>query len=139
MQIEINKQHPRRYKLYKRLVSNLANVIERGEKKQMEYISFTYCTDRFLLTLNQKYLDHETYTDIITFQLNTKKEPIRGDIYISLDRVRENARKRAVNYRTELLRVSIHGLLHLCGYKDKRSADIAIMREKEDEYLSKIY
>lgn len=109
------------------------------EKHQLEALNFIFCTDEYLLQINQQYLNHDTYTDIITFQLNSKHEPIVSDIYISIDRVRENARKFAVPFTTELHRVIFHGALHLCGYKDKSAKDKELMRSKEDHYLEKYF
>jgi rRNA maturation RNase YbeY len=94
------------------------------------------CTDAVLLPLNQGYLRHNTLTDIITFQFHDKGEPLAGEIYISIDRVRENAIKFKVSAQEELHRVMVHGLLHLMGYTDKRASDKGRMRKKEDTYLS---
>ena len=100
-------------------------------------INFIFCLDDYLLEINKAYLNHDTYTDIITFQYSSTGEPILSDIYISIDRVQENARVFNVPFLHELNRVIIHGALHLCGYKDKSKTDIKRMRHKEDLYLSK--
>lgn len=99
-------------------------------------ISIILCSDAYLLTINQQYLQHDTYTDIVTFDNSEKPDVIAGDIFISIDRVRENAAKFGVSARDELHRVIIHGILHLCGYGDKKKAEKVRMTEKEDFYLS---
>jgi rRNA maturation RNase YbeY len=88
------------------------------------------------LEINQKYLEHDFYTDIITFDLS-ETGAVRGEIYISIDRVRENARKLGVSFKSELHRVIFHGMLHLCGYNDKTKAEKEKIRAKEDQYLNK--
>jgi len=107
------------------------------EGKNISYISYNFCSDKFILELNISSLDHHFYTDIITFELNEKNESIEGDIYISIDRVKENANHLNELFVNELHRVIIHGTLHLCGYKDKSKRDAKIMREKENYYLNK--
>lgn len=106
------------------------NLMEAGE------INYVFCTDEFLLDLNKKFLNHDYYTDIISFQ--SEKDPIAGDIYISLDRVRDNAKNLKLKFQDELLRVISHGLLHFMGFKDKTKADQSLMRSKEDELILKI-
>jgi probable rRNA maturation factor len=116
------------------------------EKKKAGNISFTFCNDEFLLALNKKFLKHNTLTDIITFQYSTSPpSPLPGEkgargevsaeIFISIPRVKENAKKFNVSFENELHRVMIHGILHLCGYKDKTPAKKKEMRRKEDYYL----
>ena len=90
-----------------------------------------------MLNINQQYLDHDTYTDIITFDNSEKDGVIEGDIFISIDRIRENAAKFDTGETNELHRVMIHGALHLLGYKDKTPTSKSQMTAKEDEYLSK--
>ncbi len=107
-----------------------------AEKKNVNFISFNFCSDGFILELNNNALKHNYYTDIITFELNNKNENIEGDIYISVDRVKENAKIVKESFTDELHRVIIHGVLHLCGYKDKSSKESKKMREKENYYLS---
>lgn len=91
-------------------------------------------SDESLLEINREYLKHNTYTDIITFNYNEGKN-IAGDIFISVDRVKENAQKFEVKFEEELHRVMIHGVLHLCGYKDKSKTDSGLMRKKENNAL----
>ena len=98
-------------------------------------ISVVLCSDAYLLIINKQYLQHDTYTDIVTFDNSERDDTIAGDIFISIDRVRENALKFGVAERDELHRVIIHGVLHLCGYGDKKKEDKVRMTEKEDFYL----
>jgi len=107
----------------------------RKEKRQVSEINYIFCSDKYLLSLNQNYLNHNTLTDIITFD-NSEGKIIEGEIYISFDRVNENASKFQSSFEDELHRVMIHGVLHLCGYKDKKPKDKTLMRKKEDAYLS---
>jgi rRNA maturation RNase YbeY len=107
------------------------------EKKGVNFISFNFCSDNYILELNNSSLKHNYYTDIITFELNQKNEEIEGDIYISIDRVKENAKVLNESIINELHRVIIHGVLHLCGYKDKSSKESKMMRNKENYYLNK--
>jgi len=100
-------------------------------------ISIVLCSDVYLLRINQQYLNHDTYTDIVTFDNSDEEEVIAGDIFISIDRVRENAAKFGVSEQDELHRVIIHGILHLCGYGDKKKAEKAVMTAKEDYYLAR--
>jgi len=106
------------------------------EKKKAGQISFVFTNDQEVLKTNIQYLNHNTYTDIITFDYCEDKT-INGDIIISVERVKENAEKFGSTFGSELKRVMIHGILHLCGYKDKTSRDAALMREKEDSALDK--
>jgi probable rRNA maturation factor len=107
------------------------------ENITVNFISFNFCSDEYILKLNNSSLKHNYYTDIITFELNNKNENIEGDIYISIDRVKENAKNLRESFVNELHRVIIHGVLHLCGYKDKSSKESKKMREKENYYLNK--
>lgn len=97
-------------------------------------LSINFCSDSTLLNINIEHLNHNYYTDIITFELG-EKPVVVGDIYISIDRVKENAIANKVTFNTELSRVMIHGVLHLCGYKDKTKIQKTEMRNKEDYYL----
>lgn len=109
--------------------------IFKKEKQALGSITYVFCSDAFLLQMNRDFLQHDYYTDIITFGLSEKGEPVEAEVYISLDRVKDNARNLQQTYRQETLRVIFHGALHLCGYKDKKKSEIALMREKEDHYL----
>ncbi len=108
-----------------------------AEKHRLRLLNFIFCSDSYLLNINQQYLKHDTYTDIITFDNSEVKQEIAGDIFISLERIRENAKELDVNEKDELHRVMIHGTLHLLGYPDKGKSAKALMTEKEDLYLSK--
>jgi probable rRNA maturation factor len=121
----------------KGLVRNWIRNTILAEKHRLRLLNFIFCSDAYLLNINQQYLNHDTYTDIITFDNSEKDQDILGDIFISLERIRENARKLNVNETDELHRVMIHGTLHLLGYPDKGKSAKALMTEKEDLYLSK--
>ncbi|HEY5392250.1 MAG TPA: rRNA maturation RNase YbeY [Hanamia sp.] len=108
------------------------------EKVDFRSISYIFCTDEFLLKLNQQYLNHDTFTDILTFNLSGAGLPIDSEIYISIDRVTENAENVKAKFPDELYRVMIHGILHLCGYSDHTKTEKAAMRSKEDFYLGQI-
>lgn len=109
-------------------------IAEEGfELKTLNYI---FCSDDYLLSINREYLRHDTYTDIITFNNSDTDDTVEADIFISIDRVGENARERNISFEDELDRVLIHGVLHLVGYDDKSSAEAILMREKEEAYLS---
>lgn len=105
------------------------------EGKKCGEINYIFCSDNYLLQLNQEYLDHDTYTDIITFNYN-EEDTVSADIYISIDRVNENATQFEKDFLNELRRVMIHGILHLIGYDDKKPESQATMRAKEDFYLN---
>jgi rRNA maturation RNase YbeY len=117
------------------LVAWLMNVIaEEGfETGLVEYI---FCSDEFLLEINKEHLQHDDYTDIITFPLH--EDPLTGEIYISVDRVKENAITFGNSFDDELHRVMVHGVLHLCGYDDHEEKDVKEIRAKEDEYLARL-
>ncbi len=108
------------------------------EKKVLEVLNYIFCTDKQLLEINRQYLKHDFYTDIITFELSEKGQSIEGEVYISIDRVKDNALNLDEPIKKELQRVMFHGVLHLCGYKDKTQKDKKLMSEKEDFYL-KVY
>ncbi|MDA9554667.1 rRNA maturation RNase YbeY [Pelobium sp.] len=119
--------------------TNLRNWINRtieAEKHQLNELNFIFCSDDYLLEINQQYLKHDTYTDIITFDNSEEKGQIYGDIFISIDRIRENAKTFKVSFPNELHRVIIHGTLHLLGYPDKKKEEKALMTEKENQYLA---
>ncbi len=117
--------------LYKKWIKNLA--LQLG--KRVGELNFIFCSDESLLELNQQYLQHDTLTDVITFDYS-EEDFIQGDIFISTERVQDNAKDFDVDFNTELRRVIAHGVLHLCGYKDKTKNDSKIMREKENWALS---
>lgn len=110
--------------------------VARKEKHSIIELNYIFCSDEHLLQINNDYLKHDYYTDIITFDNSEKKGSIEGDIFISIDRVRENAASQKSSIKDELHRVMVHGLLHLTGYKDKTAAEKETMRKKEDSSLS---
>lgn len=122
----------------KRLKSFIADLFAHEEKK-IDTINYIFCDDAYLLELNKSYLKHFTLTDIITFELSTATEPTISDIYISIERVRDNAITFKIPFKKELHRVIFHGALHLCGYKDKTNSDQLVMRNKEDLYLTQYF
>ncbi len=105
-----------------------------NECKVLGDVTVIFCSDEYLLEMNREHLDHDYYTDIITFDY-TDGVVISGDLFISVDRVTDNANELKIEFQDELHRVCIHGLLHLCGYKDKSEKDELLMRSKEDEML----
>jgi rRNA maturation RNase YbeY len=106
--------------------------IIQSENKSEGELNYIFCDDEYLLQINQQYLDHDFYTDIISFDYTMGNE-IAGDIFISIERVKENATEFKTTFPNELLRVMAHGILHLCGYKDKSESEEKLMRQKEDE------
>jgi len=106
------------------------------EGYKLQELNFIFCSDDYLLSINQQYLNHDTYTDIITFDNSEIDKLIISDIFISIDRIKENAQTFNTTLFNELCRILIHGVLHLLGYKDKSKAAKALMTAKEDEYLA---
>jgi rRNA maturation RNase YbeY len=102
---------------------------------RIEALQYVFCSDAYLLDINKRFLNHDFYTDIISFDLSEKKGSLVGDVYISIERVKENAKTEGNLYMHELLRVIFHGALHFCGYKDKKPADVKVMRSMEDKWL----
>ncbi len=113
--------------------------IFRKEKKKLSGLNYIFCSDKRLLEINRQFLQHDYYTDIITFELSPAGTPVEGEIYISIDRVKDNARQHQSTFTRELHRVIFHGVLHLCGYKDKTTTQEKVMREKEDYYLDRYF
>jgi probable rRNA maturation factor len=105
-----------------------------SEDKNLGEINYIFCDDAYLLSINQQYLDHDTFTDIISFDTSEGND-LSGDIFISVERIKENAQQFNVSVDDELKRVLAHGILHFCGYKDKTDDEAKLMREKEDEKL----
>lgn len=121
----------------KRFVKTWIKASIENEKKSLGTLNYIFCDDDYLYQMNVEYLNHNTLTDIITFDQSDIKDKIEGDIFISVDRVKENAIKFNVDYLDELHRVMIHGALHLIGYKDKNKQQQELMREKENHYLKR--
>ncbi len=109
------------------------------EKKKFSNLTYIFCSDEYLLDINNEFLKHDFYTDVVTFDLSLNKEETIGEIYISVDRVRDNAKKANITLNSELHRVIFHAALHLCGYKDKKTEERTIMEQKEDFYLKKYF
>ena len=112
----------------------LGNVITSENKKEGE-INYIFCDDEYLNIINIEYLDHDTLTDIISFDYSIGNE-LHGDVFVSIERVKDNAADFNVSFEEELKRVLVHGILHYCGYKDKGEADELLMRSKEDEKIA---
>lgn len=121
----------------KRLHAKWISSVVQEEGYDLADLAFIFCSDSYLLDLNISYLSHNYYTDIITFDY-TEGNTISGDLFISIDTVSANAKTYSVSFLQELRRVMVHGVLHLLGYKDSNPAEVQIMREKEDYYLSKL-
>ncbi|MCL2649515.1 MAG: rRNA maturation RNase YbeY [Candidatus Azobacteroides sp.] len=121
-------------KIKRREISNWIKSVATSYDKKIGEIAYIFCSDEKILEINMQYLNHDYYTDIITFDYS-EGEIISGDLFISLDTVRSNAEKFSTEYSEELCRVIIHGILHLCGFKDKSVEDAKVMRQKEDEAL----
>lgn len=123
--------------LPKNVTSWIEELIEEEEKKLGD-ITYIFCDDEYLLEINKQYLQHDYYTDIITFDY-VKGKIISGDIFVSLQRISDNSSTLAIPFEKELLRVTAHGVLHLCGYNDKTEEEEKLMRSKENYYLEKYY
>jgi rRNA maturation RNase YbeY len=128
-QIRFSLPHPRKTRHWIKRVVGL-------EKATPGEINYVFCPDQYLLKINKQYLNHMSYTDIITFDNSVVPGVISADIYISIDRVRENAEKYQISFDEELHRVMVHGILHLLGYSDKTKRKKDRMTKKEDAYLS---
>ncbi|MBS1779532.1 MAG: rRNA maturation RNase YbeY [Bacteroidetes bacterium] len=125
----------------KRKLSAFLGTLVSKHLKKIKNSSLTYifCNDEYLLNINQQFLNHDTFTDIVTFDLSDNNEVLVGEIYVSVDRIRENADKFNTSYNDELHRVIFHGALHLCGFKDKTKADRETMRAMEDKCLKQYF
>jgi len=120
----------------KTIIKDWIKSVIAAEGYKLQELNFILCSDEYLLRMNQDYLNHDTYTDVITFDNSEELKTIVGDIFISIERVQENAKQINVTTANELCRVMIHGTLHLLGYLDKTKAEKSKMTEKEDHYLS---
>lgn len=123
----------------KKIDSNISNWLEDlilSENKKLGDINYIFCDDEYLLKVNQDYLDHDYYTDIITFDY-VKGKTISGDIFVSLPRILDNASTLSQDSEKEFRRVLAHGILHLCGYKDKTEEEESTMRQKENFYINR--
>ena len=116
----------------KKWLKEIANL----EGQKVGELNYIFCSDEYLYEINVEYLDHKTYTDIITFDNSEKEKIIEGDIFVSIERIRDNALKENVTFEKELKRVMSHGILHLMGYKDKKKEDIKKIREMENKAIA---
>ena len=125
-----------------RNMTKLKNFIESIFKKEMQRldsINYIFCSDRIILEINKKYLNHDFYTDVITFDLSPNNRSISAEVYISIERIRDNAKELGLTIKSEIHRVLFHAALHLCGYNDKKKKDKEIMRKRENELLAKYF
>ena len=127
--VEFQLKHPKRSTQWIQQVINTHNA-------QLKEINYVFCSDDYLLDINRTHLNHDFYTDIITFDHSDLTEDIHSDIFISIDRVKENAADRGIAFEEEIDRVMIHGILHLLGFNDTTSEEKSLMRQKEDACLS---
>jgi len=118
------------------LIQDWIKKIIEQEGYSLENLNYIFCTDEYLYKMNLEYLDHNTYTDIITFDNSEAEKTVESDIFISIDRVKENSQLQSTHFKEELSRVLIHGVLHLMGWNDKTEALKKEMRKKEDACLS---
>ena len=116
-------------------IKTFLTILFKKEKKIMKCLTYVFCSDEYLLKINQTFLKHNYYTDVLTFDLSETSKIIEGEIYISVDRVKENSKGLKVNANLEFLRVIFHGALHLCGYNDKTKLQKKEMWKKENECL----
>ncbi len=123
-------------KTNERLIKQWLEIVVAKEHKIAGDLHYIFCDDEQLLSINQKFLQHDTYTDIITFPTSTQPDIISGEIYVSITRVNENAKLHNVSFHDELSRVAVHGVLHLLGYEDHSLDEKKEMRSKEDYYLT---
>jgi probable rRNA maturation factor len=135
MSIHYFKEDVSSPKIDRKKLTNWIKQTIASEKKIIGEISFIFCSDNYLLEINKKFLNHDYFTDIITFDY-VENGVISGDIFISCDRVKDNASEYKTDYLVELSRILIHGVLHLIGYKDKCEKDKLLMTQKEDYYLN---
>jgi rRNA maturation RNase YbeY len=135
--IDINYEETDDLELSKSKIQYWLDLVCKNEGKVLEEVTLIFCSDNYLLEINQQHLNHDFFTDIVTFDYCVD-DLISGDLFISVDRVFENSAVYDVSFFTELHRVIVHGVLHLCGYKDKSTEDEVLMRSKEDEALELI-
>jgi len=136
-QLEIYYEDIQPLKTQNKTIKKYLKLLITSELKEFGEITLVFCSDSYLLDINKKYLNHNYFTDIITFNY-VNENIISGDLFISIDRIRENANEYGITVVNELYRVIFHGVLHLIGYNDKTDDEKKIMREKEDYYLKKV-
>lgn len=120
----------------KKSIRKLLGLVCERESKKISFINCIFCSDEYLLEINKKYLKHNQPTDVITFDYAPKDDSLEGDVYISVDTVKVNAKDYNVSFQEEIVRVIVHGALHLVGFLDKSKKEKRIMRSKENKYLS---
>ena len=120
-------------------LKHFIELIFNREMQSLDSINYIFCSDRAILDINKKYLKHDFYTDVITFDLSPDNKAISAEVYVSIERIRDNAKQLGVSIKSELHRVLFHAALHLCGYNDKKKKDKEIMRKKENELLAKYF
>lgn len=123
----------------RKLTAYLNDLIMKYLEVKKVNLSYIFCNDEYLLTINKQFLNHDTYTDIVTFDLTEREDELVGELYISVERITENAQTHGTSYQEELHRVIFHGALHLCGFKDKTTADQKEMRQVENKCLEAYY
>lgn len=128
-EIDFKVPHPNRLRRWLRQVAE-------AEGTSVNELTYVFCSDEYLHRMNVEYLDHDTLTDIITFDTSEGEEGLTGELYVSVERVADNAQLFGVTFDLELARVLVHGLLHLCGYSDKKDAQQLEMRRLESQYIS---
>lgn len=139
MPVQFHQLEPVTLKDRTKLKSFIAQLFKR-EGKVLADLNVIFCSDEYLLGVNNQFLNHDYYTDIITFDLSEpKSKKTTAELYISIDRVKDNAATVKATVSQELHRVIFHGCLHLCGYKDKSKKDVELMREKEEEWLNRYF
>ena len=119
----------------KQHIKEIVELIFKNKKQHLGFLDYIFCSDDYLLEINQSFLKHDYYTDIITFDLSEPNSGTKGEIYVSIDRVKDNSQTQNVSFEMEALRVIFHGALHLCGYKDKTKEERVEMRKLEDKYI----
>lgn len=134
MDINFHYQVPVNIRFKEALVKTINKIFSK-ESQSCDALSVVFCSDDYLLNINQQFLQHDTFTDIISFNYADKGEPVNGELYISIDRIRENAKLFNSSVEEERARVIFHGVLHFCGFKDKNVPQQKVMRNKEDEYM----
>ncbi|MFH0895838.1 MAG: rRNA maturation RNase YbeY [Bacteroidota bacterium] len=120
---------------HKRKTAHIIDSILESEKPKSGHVNYIFCSDKYLLKLNRTFVKHDYYTDILTFEDYDENGLLTADIFISIDRVKENAKELKESFHSELIRVIIHGILHICGYSDHLPAEKIKMREKENQYI----
>ena len=113
--------------------------IFKKERQSLDSINYIFCNDKIILEINKRFLNHDFYTDVITFDLSSNNKAITAEVYISIERIRENAKQLGLSIKSELHRVLFHAALHLCGYSDKKKKHKEIMRKRENDLLAKYF